>query len=244
METIKKTLRGKGYLAFINEIRRSKGSVVVNEFLNEVAVNFAKFSSDYMKIVNESPFAYRERQVNSVFAPALSKVADAFFMEVPTSRIDKDLDYNSHGWIDYWAFYRNLDFYLELKHSYASYLGGSITQTSKRRWLNANRQTRDCLSHISKSYKSNGIVALPIHIIPIYKVVNDKIDDSFSHQDGELEEIYFGHHNGLEPKPNWSCLWTLPEPIINNCWHKSNRDNKEYYPGVMMFSNMDVVIDQ
>ncbi|MFM9785992.1 hypothetical protein, partial [Streptomyces scabiei] len=74
-------------------------------------------------------------------------------------------------WIDYWASYNKIDFFIELKHSFASYLGGTITEVTSRRWGNANQQTKDCIDSLLILKSSKGFMTTAIQVIPIYETV-------------------------------------------------------------------------
>lgn len=232
------TLRSKGRFRVINEISKANGQIVAKDFLESIALSFIDNSYKYMNLVRETPFAYRERQANSIFAPALSKVADSFFMEFPTNRQNKKQGYNNYGWIDYWAYYRNIDFYLELKHSYISYRGRSITEKTFQRWQKANEQTKDCVTNLQVSYGSRGFMTIPIQIIPIYEVRKNNEDSEGVENAEILEEIHDLVHDSLKPRPNWSCLWIPHRDLTNTAFHEYE-DRNEFYPGVIIVTRIE-----
>lgn len=212
--------------------------VVAKDFLESVALRFIDHSSQYMNLVGETPFAFRERQLNSVFAPAISKVAEAFLMELPTNRQNKKQGYNNYGWIDYWAFYRNIDFYLELKHSFISYRGRSVTDKTFYRWEKANEQTKDCATYLQVSYDSRGYMALPIQVIPIYEARQEHEDAEGIENEESLIELHDLVHSSLNPKPNWSCL-LMPHKDLSNMAFHEYEDRNECYPGVIIVSRVE-----
>lgn len=233
-----KTVRSKGKYRILDKIPRANGQMVAKDFLASVALSFIDHSSKYMDLVGETPFAFRERQLNSVFAPALSKVAEAFLMELPTNRINKRQGYDNYGWVDYWAFYRNIDFYLELKHSFISYRGRSITEKTSNRWLKVNEQTKDCAANLQVSHDSRGYMAVPIQVIPIYEVRQEYGVVEGTEKEESLIELHDLVHNSLNPRPNWSCLWIPHRDLTNRAFHEYE-ERDEYYPGVILVSRVE-----
>ncbi|WP_152425186.1 hypothetical protein [Nafulsella turpanensis] len=232
-----KTIRSKGKYRILDEIPRANGQMVAKDFLESLIKSFIDHSCHYMNLVGETPFAFRERQLNSVFAPAISKVANAFLMELPTNRQNTKQGYNNYGWIDYWAFYRNVDFYLELKHSYISYRGRSVTDKTSHRWGKANEQTKDCAANLQVSYDSRGYMALPIQVIPIYEARQVPEDAEGIENEESLIELHDLIHRSLNPKPNWSCLWIPHRDLSNMAFHEYE-DRNEFYPGVIIVSRV------
>lgn len=73
---------------------------------------------------------FKERQLHSILAPALSKFTGAFLIESPVNRnwssiSNEDYD-DSHGWVDYWCYYRDIVFLIELKHGFISSKTGRV----------------------------------------------------------------------------------------------------------------------
>jgi len=118
------TLRNIGKLNIKSDIGDGIGRRIANDFLNKLFEGFARQSSVYIKAIGEAPFAYRERQLHSIFAPALARFTTAFLMEHPLSRQwskAKKLEHIDYtGWLDYWCRYRDFDFFIEIKHDYSA----------------------------------------------------------------------------------------------------------------------------
>jgi len=233
------TVRSRGKIRTINTLHRGKGTEVAHEFLDKVSRGFVKYSSNYMKLVEESPFAFREKQLNSILAPALAEFSKAFLMEFPINRKNKKLDYDSHGWVDYWAYYKSIDFYLELKHSYAS-LGGKITNVTLRRWESANCQAKDCIHSLPCLEGSRGFMSLSIQIIPIYETVKLNKEASSINDVERLINIQNIFHEKLEPRVNWSFLWIVHENLANKSYDLREK-NKKYYPAVLIVANVSTL---
>lgn len=231
-----KTIRGCGKLKITDNIPPDNGSRVFRKFTGKLIEAFIKAASKYIELTHETPFAYRERQLNSIFAPALSKVTSTFFAEVPTRRVNKKEKIDSHGWIDFWALYRNLDFFIELKHSFISYNGGTVNQETKYRWDRALEQTQDCLSELECSYGARGFLTVPFQIIPIYEVRKPDADSKALANPNAILDIYDNFSREIHKTSNYSALWTLRENLVNNAYHESE-NSIEYYPAVIFLTN-------
>lgn len=232
-----KAIRSRGKLNIISNIPLGIGSRKSKDFLGNMVEGFIKYSANYMEIVNESPFAYSERQLNSLLGPAMADFTDAFLLEMPTSRKCKILKSEMNGWVDCWARYRKIDFYFELKHSYGSYKSGIITQRTFQLWSDAINQTKNCAHSLLRMDDSDGIMVLPIHVIPIYESVHkEKEALSIGNLNRllELQEIY---HQNLKPSFNWSALWIINEDLVGRSYHEYG-DNLTYYSAVLIVSNV------
>lgn len=195
----------------INEIGNGMTRRIAHDFLSTLFEEFTIQSAKYINAVHEAPFAYRERQLHSMIAPALSKMTDAFLMESPIYRKwlkQAKKDSKRHGWLDYWCQFRDIEFFLELKHSYGSYKTGYIRQEIKKNWEVLNEQLQAAKAE-AKEYSNEclGVMLVDIHVILLYEyIVIKKLAESKGEQDTQ-KKIQSVYHNGLNPKPNWSGLW-------------------------------------
>jgi hypothetical protein len=94
------------------------------------------------------PFTYRERQLDSILLPELSKLCNGYvFTEYPVTRNCKTKGLeanNSKGRIDYWCIYKGYSFAIELKHSYDNYNTEKTKEETLRRWKTMNSWTYSC----------------------------------------------------------------------------------------------------
>jgi len=104
-------IKAVGEINYISHLLDGQGTRIANDFLSQLVREFSKQCSLYIRATNEVPFVFRERQLHSILAPAISKITDSFLMEAPVLRewssiSSKQYD-DSHGWVDYWCKYRN-----------------------------------------------------------------------------------------------------------------------------------------
>jgi hypothetical protein len=237
------TLRNIGKINFRSEIPKAKGQSTARKFLESLLIEFARQSAKYINAVGEPPFHFKERQLNSIIAPAISKITPAFLMESPIHRrfpklkIQQREDYN--GWIDYWCEYRGRQFMIELKHDFDNYKSEIITKPLRANWNHAINTQLKVLKSEAKDYSQycKGVILMPIHIIVVYETVpSSKVPDSPDNT-AKLISIQERFHTNLKPNPNWSGLWVLNQILVEKCIY-----NKTHYPALIMLSRPSEMI--
>ena len=180
------------------------------------------------------PFTYRERQLDSVLLPALSKLCDSKVLaELPAIRrysnrrtqVDE-----SSGRIDYWCLYKDYSFVIELKHSYDCFTTDVTREdTVADRWITMNEQLRSIEKEVKQySESTKGVIRIGLHIITSYSDKNpdnqlinrfkESIPDTF-----ERFRIDLGkHYPSL--KPNVLLCWKIPSRIV--------KDMDQTFPGL------------
>jgi len=238
------TIKGIGKLNIQSNIKDGLGKRVANAFYQQLVVQFAKNSAKYIYGTEEAPFAYRERQLHSILAPAIADLTKGIYlMECPIERewsIIKNEEWkNSLGWVDYWCRYRNYDFLIELKHNFNSYKKESIRKSIFDNWNYMNDKQLSVMDKeaIRFSEFSKGVILTGIHIITIYECSEES---SSIERYEELLNIQHNFSNQL--KPSWSGLWVLHRNLAEQCsWKKEKRN--EYYPAVLFLVSLKDVIN-
>ena len=245
---IMETIRGIGKFNEINQIGDGLGRRKASEFLNRLIREFAKQSAKYIIATSEAPFAHRERQLHSIFAPAISKITPAFLMEQPIERQWKEKEsmqdmYNYTGWLDYWCRYRDVDFFIELKHNYHSYKNRGIPEKIKKNLEYVNNDQLKKVEDEAIRYSKNckGVLLTSLHVITIYEYHKksneiESIDDFVT-----LLNIQNELFNNLDPTPSWCGLWVPNNQLIEKSFSKTDSHN-EYYPGVILISKVHEII--
>lgn len=225
-------------------LKRQGDDRTVLEFLDKLFIVFSKQATKYMNsISNDTPFAYRERQMHSLLAPAISNITDSFLMEQPLFRVcDKrknrdGVDYR--GWLDYWCRYNNYDFFIEVKHGYSAYSSKIIREINRRKWEISITQL-DNSKKEAKNYKnhSKGVFLVALNFVTIY--FGSKKRESCPKFDLNTISKIKDNYCNLKPQPNWSALWMLHEDLYNNSFSEFENKN-EYYPGIIALAKIKLV---
>lgn len=243
-----KTIKDVGKIKIESDIKDGEGKRITNDFLRKLLKEFAKQSTRYMKSVSDTPFAYGERQLHSILAPAISKITPTFLMEQPIerewSKLNKLDFFDSQGLLDYWCRYRDVDFFIEIKHGYDAYSTNTIKKSTKSDWAYMNKEQLQLIKKEAKAYSKNskGVILLALHIITIYETC--KLGQAPKSQENivELSWIKDNYYSQLKPKPNWGGLWIPKNSLVENC-NDESEINETYYPGVVFISKVSNIIN-
>lgn len=240
-------IRGIGKKNIIDDFKDGEGTRIARDFLDRLLTEFAKQSSKYMIGACEAPFAYKEKQLHSMLAPSISKITPLFLMEQPIEREWSKLRnanmINTMGWLDYWCRYRNIDFFIELKHGIDSFSTDNIRKNTKKDWLYANSKQLQFLKKEAKLFSqwSKGVILLSLHVISIYETTKLDKQPKSSENIEDLLWIQQNYYTNLKPKPNWSGLWILNNTLVETCKVEYDKSDK-YYPGVLWLSRISEII--
>lgn len=233
---------GIGKFKFIDYMKDGEGVRVLRKFLKEVTIRQAEYSMNFLRQVGVPPFAYRERQLHTVIAPAISDISDAYLMESSVARkwtsINNDMD-DSHGWVDYWCLYKNYNYYIELKHGFISYRSAEIRQSVKNEWEIACNQLDVIADEINEQKQyTQGIFKMAFHVLPLY--IGSSNSDKFNFDTKKIYDIQLKAMNEISNivQANWSCAWVLDDKFMDYCTY----DNwYEKYPAVLFLANISEI---
>ena len=220
-------------LSFEEEVEKinSKDFKVAEELIESLFCDMAKLGSKYdNKIFADFPYAYRERQLDSILLPALSKLCGGLVIaELPTIR-ECDGGGKTSGRIDYWCVYKNYSFVIEVKHSYNSFDNQEPSyRTVINRWKTMNKQLRSNESDIKKYEEStNGVIRIGLHFITsksekepnktLIKKFQESIPDTFDYFQNKFSK------RAPTQKPDIILCWKIPSSIVMR--------GKNAYPGL------------
>lgn len=198
---------------------------VAKELIENLFFDMTKLCTKYCNdTFCDLPYTYRERMLDSVLLPTLSKLCNSMVMvEVPASRHCSNRRFNveeSSGRIDYWCIYKNYSFVIELKHSYDCFTTNKTRQrTIVDRWIKMNEQL-DSVKEELKDYQEStkGIVRLGLHFITSYSDKNpckelmvdfkNSIPDTFERLPKDLSKRF------SSLCPDIIMCWKIPENIV------------------------------
>lgn len=232
-----KTIRSVGEIHVEHSLSDGKGIRITKDFLSQLAIEFAKQAAKYIEFTNEAPFAFKERQLHSIVAPALSRITQAFLMETPITRkwsdVNPDCYNDSHGWIDYWCYYRDFIFLIELKHGFVSSKSGQVKKEVQNDWTTAIEQLSAVKNELSTYMKnSKGVIKLALDILPIFESTRHDAPILHTTKD-DLLSTQLAVMGTLNPTSNYCLLWKLHKNLVGPYVYQNK---SEYYPGVLFCS--------
>lgn len=233
-----KTIPNVGKINISDTIKDGQGMRIATDFMRKLTTAFAKQSSKYINAISDAPFAYHEKQLHSILAPAISTITDAFLMEQPIERLltkkRDQTEKNYAGWLDYWCRYREIDLFIELKHDFDDLKTKTIEKRATTNWKDMKTQL-ESLKKEAKDFSEycKGVLLISLHVVTIYDIQENEIDIDYE----KLIEIQNRYCNKFDS--NWSGLWILHRDLYNE---SHNEDLKQYYPGVMLIARISKLI--
>jgi hypothetical protein len=221
-----------GKVVTISKLDDGEGVRVTKDFLAKVTKNLFQNIKNYCDIVNELPVCYQERQVLSLIGSAIQKVSPAFLGELPVRRSDLlDRNSDSHGWVDFWAAYRNTNYFIEVKHGFYSYRSKKLRSDVEKKWDEAVNQLNSSKLELEKNgiYKNNFLISLMV--MPFYVTANGSEEIEFSFE--EVKECNSSISKQI--KSNWSCLCYLHKEYVGPYDYMKSR---EYHPAIGVYARV------
>lgn len=235
METL--TLRGAGKISI--DISHSDGQNVrkTNDFLSKLAKGCVKYSEKFIEVANEAPASYREKQSTGMVAYALSQFAGTFQTETPVRKKTGKGKPETFGWADFWAHYRNTDFFIELKQSYFYLHSNVVTQELSNEWKQVNAQVKSFQSKNIISYAiSEAIVSIPFMVIPLYLRLTPNMTLEEGLKKYSIDEAYQKIKSELKPTPSWGYVWKVKEELIERTHWENESGSVLYLPALIFLA--------
>lgn len=235
------TKRGLGKFYVESSVRDGEGIRILKRFLLDTIVEIAKESANFIKYVEQSPFAYSERQLHTIIAPAIARMSNCFIMESPVDRkwslLDQDNNEDSRGWVDYWCSYKDFSYYLEIKKRYISYTSKNLIQKVKDEWqvawnqLEAIQDDAKAQAEVSKK-----VFKIAVEILTVY--IQSKDENKLTY---DIEGLLEVQHNAIKQisevkEANWSCLWILHDSLVEKYSYSSGY---EVYPALLYLLHIE-----
>ncbi len=146
------TIKNCKKLKIENYIKDGKGMRSAKKFLDNVAVEFVKENRNFFNYFGSLAYAYREKQLHSTMIPAIYKVSNNIFTEIPTYKANS----KNLGRIGYGVYYGNTIFLIELKHSYYGLSANKFRESSLKKWKTSIEQIKSInqTEHLKYSKKT------------------------------------------------------------------------------------------
>jgi len=254
MITKESSLNSIGRFTTQSTMNDGEGIRITNDFFDSLIKETSKNISKYINQLNEVPFVFKEKQLHTVFAPAFDRVSDVFLMESPVNREWSNTNSNkstdSHGWVDYWCKYRDISYFIEVKHDFLSCKTRTPNKITKENWSVALDQLEAIEKEVQDSCKhTKGSFKVVLHVIPLWEKAADynhvsKISSEIIKkiQKNAMDDI----HEDKKHKSNWSCLWELHDELKGPYQYtdKSKEENEYYhecYPGLLFLLNISEI---
>ncbi|MBQ3676766.1 MAG: hypothetical protein II926_05305 [Bacteroidales bacterium] len=242
MNLRKTTIKGEQYLISAKENKDDyfggAYSLLKKMFVEMTQLAKAYHSTKFDFV--DYPFAYRERQLDSLMLPALSKLCKGIVIaEYPVERQyklddDKRQDiYKSSGRVDYWCIYKGYSFVIEVKHAYDNPSNQSTTDALKQRWLYMNATQLQTIKKYLSSFgeATNGIIRLGLLFVSSYMKENKRENDLRTELKRISQDICT--KKPTKTTPDFVAGWEINTKFMEN----KNGDGL-FYPSFMLISKV------
>ncbi len=209
-------------LSFYKTVSEKEGEdfEIAKELIENLFCDMAKLSTKY---VWDLPYTYRERQLDSILLPTLSKLCRGqVITELPAYRICNNRRFQvdeSSGRIDYWCIYKNYSFVIELKHGYDFFSTPTTQGRVTARWIKMQEQLQSIEKEI-KSYveETKGIIRIGLFVVTSRseKSPNNTLIKNFKKSISETFERFQKDLGRGFPtlKPDLQLCWRIPSTIV------------------------------
>lgn len=241
-------LNGKGKLYHSRNLTPRNGySEFRFEFAQALCKAIANYSQTISKKVNEKYASdtyiwYGERQLTTPIITAFNNVSDACISELPVKRDFKDKRVKRkklEGRIDYWALFKETDYYIEFKHFIRKAKSSDLTAINKAYKDDKGKLLRT-IKHIDgdRLIQNKSPKCLLIHTIALH-LRQDEYENSKN-----LNETCGKFLNSLSQNETLEYdelfLFEFHKIIANKLWTGKN-DNKYVWPYLIIgFKNVYV----
>ena len=236
-------IKNCGYInEYHKKISLNEGKIKTGEFFKETLMEFAKVSTKIYDTTGDLAFAYKEKQLSSIFLPAFYNLSYGAIQEVPTRRHKKRGHGSAHAWLDYWVQKdENWIYLIEVKHAW-QFLDGKFRDDSQKKLNNSIKQLKDIskselkkLSCVETTYK------VSLMVLPVWKnIPNDieiKEEDEYPTDICELEKIAQNILNQIDTEISWLGLWSLPDRM-QYAFKPTHAKSMQTFPGVILIATI------
>ena len=224
-----------GHLYEQNALPQEPGMTEAQAFLQQFSRALARISAELYEVIEELPID-SERQVQAVVLPAMQKTAQAVCVEVPIER-KKSRRESVTGRIDYWVYYKDYVFLIELKLAWvAARPSINITSAASQYWAEILGQLKQIPKREAEYFTmpSGKILKMAMLLAPGYQSSKKQIEPFGKATALELHQHLLAALDKNQP-PNWSCVWAFARHMQT---YQYDEGSYETYPGMSIVTRV------
>ena len=233
------TIDSQGFLFSLKE-SNEEYYIVAYDLVRKLLIGMAKRSKVYCSPEKygfvDLPFTYKERQLDSILLPELSRLCNGIVIaEYPITRKIWGEPEESKGRTDYWCIYKNYSFSIELKHSYHNIDSKKTTKRTIHCWDVMNKYQQKSSKIDLRYYVENtdGVICLSLHFITVKssQAPDDELLIDFKNKEADILNQM---NNDLRKisNPDFLSCWEIDASIL-----KAQKDYyNSSYPGLILIS--------
>jgi hypothetical protein len=221
---------------------------VTKEFLRKLVRRIVVRSTKYFDEAQyagepDHVFIYGEKQFHSVVCPAVADITPYFLMENPLYRKPPGEEEYS-GSVDYWVFYKNYSFMIELKHSYFAYTqADNPGKDMAEKFLEALQQLEEIRKDECRSLTyGNGLRKIALETIVFYRESEEesKLKADVRNENFRMLFKKLLRNTELRNKSNFRALWILNKKLVTPIKYA---DTSEIYPAIAFVGYVSDIVN-
>jgi len=227
---------------------RGRGARITREFLKELLRQIVTKSTKYYDAARhvggpDHVFTYRERQFHSAVCPAIADITPYFLIENPLNRKPAgESEYS--GSVDYWIYYKDYSFMMELKHTYFGYARADNPRESvTERFSKALQQLGDIRKDECRSQTfGNGLRKIALEAVVFYRGSKEesKLKADIKSRNFRASFRKLLRNTELEQKANLHALWVLNKRLVAPFEYSNTF---EIYPAVAFIGHVSETVE-
>jgi hypothetical protein len=203
-------------------VLKGSGANIAKEFLRKLIYRIIIRSTKYYDNAGcigepDHAFTYREKQFHSVVCPAIADITPYFLIENPLYRKPAGEEEYS-GCVDYWIFYKNYSFMIELKHSYFAYTqANNPCRIIAERFSKALQQLEEIRKDECRSLTyGNGLRKIALETVVFYRESKEENKLKFDVKSENFRALFkkLLRNTELENRSNFHALWILSNRLV------------------------------
>lgn len=237
------SIRNNGKICEVyKKIPLETGKIKTGEFLYETLREFAKVSTAAFDNIGDYLFAYRERQLSSIFLPAFYNLGFSAMQETPTRR-SADSGPENHGWLDYWVQKEGKWVYLiEAKHGWhcvnrpVSARNQRVIRSSVNQLQGINGAHLEALSFDHRTFK------LALMVLPFYRTLKSsettEANIEYTTPGEDLTSTIEQLSADIRGNASWIGVWSPPSRMQLTMPANQSGSRMLTYPGVALIASV------
>jgi len=242
------SINGCGELGIEFDDIRGRGAKVTRDFLRELLRHIVVRSTQYYDETvdagqQEHVFTYRERQLHSVVCPAIADITTFFLIESPLIRKPAgEAEYR--GSVDYWIYYMNYSFLMELKHTYFAFARADNPRKSiTKKFARALEQLGNVRKKECRSLTfGKGLRKIALEVVVFYRGSKEESRLTIDLESEDFRALFkkLVRNTELEYRSNLRALWVLDERLVEPVEYANSF---AIYPAVAFIGNILEIIE-
>lgn len=191
----------------------------LRKLLRRIVVRSTEYYDNALTLLGEQDhvFTYRERQLHSVVCPSIGDITSYFMIETPLTR-KRTGEPEYSGAVDYWIYYKDRCFLVELKHVYFAYRkADNPAKGITRKFEHALKQLNSIRKDESRSLAfGKRLRKIALEVVVFYRRSKEKRRLEIDLESRDFRALFkeLVKNAQFRHRPNLRALWILDQRLV------------------------------